>query len=86
MFVATGNDRFPGAQVARCNVTHRGVELAKPLLDYLQSNFFVTTAGFFDDATLRFTLGQARRRTSDVLHRTRSRTQLPRAAGSTGRR
>jgi hypothetical protein len=56
MFVATGNDRFPGAQVARCNVTHRGVELAKPLLDYLQSNFFVSTAGFFDDAALRFTL------------------------------
>jgi hypothetical protein len=26
------------------HVAHRGVELAKPLLDYLRSSFFVTTA------------------------------------------
>jgi 2,3-dihydroxybenzoate decarboxylase len=42
----------------RYDATHRGVELAKPLLDYLRTNFFVTTAGFLDDAALRFTLNK----------------------------
>jgi predicted TIM-barrel fold metal-dependent hydrolase len=40
----------------RYDVTHRGVRLSKPLLDYLRTNFYVTTAGFFEDAALRFTV------------------------------
>jgi len=40
----------------RYDVTHRGVQLDKPLAQYLTDNFYVTTSGFFDDAALRFTI------------------------------
>jgi 2,3-dihydroxybenzoate decarboxylase len=40
----------------RYDVTHRGVRLQRPLLEYLRSNFHVTTSGFFDDDALRFTI------------------------------
>ncbi|MFD9665060.1 amidohydrolase family protein [Rhodococcus sp. NPDC059968] len=40
----------------RYEVTHRGVELARPLAEYLTTNFHATTSGFFDDAALRFTI------------------------------
>jgi predicted TIM-barrel fold metal-dependent hydrolase len=40
----------------RYDVTHRGVELARPLAEYLTTNFHATTSGFFDDDALRFTI------------------------------
>lgn len=40
----------------RYDVTHRGVRLEHPPAEYLRSNFYVTTSGFFDDDALRFTI------------------------------